>query len=197
MVPKRTLIIAITGMAFLLVAALALAAFLSSKQTASSSFTAAAFGDVSIGNAETTALFDLTDMQPGDAATMCFVATVTDGAASGDWRLYSGVASGDGLEDYLRLIVRVEAVTIDGTPPGFNDCVGFSALTTPVASEVLSAYAASTSSFVTGDSLGVQTSGVVNSVRVMLSFSLPDTPEVAANASGLSASTSWIIENQT
>ena len=162
----------------------------------SSSFSAAAFGEVSIGDAETTALFDLSDMQPGDTQSACFVATVTEGSAVNDWRIYSGGVTGDGLEDYINLTIRLEAVTTDGTPPGISDCSGFVTDTVPVAG-TLGAYAASTSTFLDGDSLGAQTTGVANSVRIWLIFQLPETPDVWAHASGLTASTSWIVENQT
>ena len=195
MVPKRTLVIAVVGMAFLLVAGLALAAFLSSKQTASSSFSAAAFGEVSIGDAEGTALFDLTDIQLGDSASTCFAATVTDGTTGGDWRIYSGGVNGDGLEDYLWVLVRVDTVATDGTPAGIIDCSEMGSFT-PLAQGTLADYAAANSTYLDGANLGAQTPGVENSVIVMVTVSLADTAEAAA-ASGLTASTSWVIENQT
>ncbi len=193
---RPRLVITITATAaLLLVASLTLAAFLSSEQTASSSFSAAAFGEVSIGDADSTPLFDLSDMELGDTAHLCFAATVTDGTTGGDWRIYSGGVTGDGLENYLNVTVRLDTVKTDGTPPGIIDC-GLMSSTPLVATATFSDYAAATSTYADGDSLGVHKPGVPNSVIVMIQIHLPDTAE-AANASGLSASTSWIIENQT
>ena len=123
------------------------------------------------------------------------IAAVTDGTTGGDWRIYSGGVTGDGLENYLNVTVRLDTVKTDGTPPGIIDC-GLMSSTPLVATATFSDYAAATSTYADGDSLGVHKPGVPNSVIVMIQIHLPDTAE-AANASGLSASTSWIIENQT
>ena len=200
MAPKRTLIVAISSMAFLLVAGLALAAFVSSKQTTSSSFTADSVGDVSIGDADTLSLFSLPAMVPGQVVSACFVATV-DNTSDGieQWRLYSGGVVGTGLEDYLLVTIVSSSVRTDVTPAaaaGIFDCSTFNAAHTMVSDEPLSSYASTTSNYATGDALGTQSAWQVNWVQLKITVELPDTPAVQAGASGLTASTSWVVENQ-
>jgi hypothetical protein len=193
---KRHLIIIAVAAAALMVAGAAIALFVSSKQTADSSFTAASVGAVNIGNAETTPLFNLTDMDPGDSQTTCFVASVDNsGVAAGDWRLYSGGVTGTGLADYLRITLNLENPTTFGTP-GITDCSGFTRDSTPVSLETLSSYATSTGSYAAGDNLGSQTPGGLTTVEIQIIIDLPNTPDVQNNASGLTATTSWIVENQ-
>jgi len=194
---RRTLVIVATVLALMLVAVVAVAVFLSMKETATSTFSAHAIGEVDIGDAETTPLFDLSGMEPGDSQSACFNAQVdTTGVATGDWRLYSGGVSGDGLQDYLLVTIDLTTPSSFLATPGIFDCASFVSSSQPVSAEVLSSYGTSTPIYAAGDSLGAQYSSGTTTVGIKVTIQLPNTPTVQANASGLGAETRWVVENQ-
>lgn len=197
---RRLLITIAASAALLLVAAVSLAAWLSLQETAPSSFTAAsASSRVDLGNAEIASLFSVSGMQPGDQVEACFRAAIDLNTDSIDpatvARLYSGGVGGTGLAEHLLItIIRDDPNPVSLLSTGIFDCHDFTGSTNLVANELLSSYATSTPIFAAGDSLGTLTARAVNKVDIRVVMTLPPTAPPAA--SGLNATTSWIVEDQ-
>ena len=195
---RRVLITIAATTALLLVAAVSLAAWLSLKETQDSSFTAAAATvRVDLGNAETTPLFTVADMEPLDMVEACFRAEIDLSSTSPATvaKMYSGGVSGTGLADYLNIVItRDDPDPASVEHPGIFDCVDFTGTTVMASLETLTSYAASTASYTFGDSLGVLDDGRRNLVDIKVQMFLPGTAPIAA--SGLNATTSWIVEDQ-
>ena len=195
MLRRRVVLVGSIVVAVLVAAAAAFALFTSLKETATSSFSTASIGAVDIGSAETLALFQVADMEPGDQQQACFNAVVNNTGQNGAWALYSGGVSGTGLEDYLQIGVAYATPLTVGVP-GIFSCSGFSpAQVEPFVD--LSTFGSTRTDLATGIPLPSQYLTGPTVVGVRITMYLPDTADVQANASGLGASTSWVIENAT
>ena len=197
---RRVLITVAASAALLLIAAVSLAAWLSLRETQVSSFTAASASvRVDIGNAETTPLFFYTNMSPGDTYEACFRAEVdlTGVFPATTARLYSGGVTGSGLATYLDITIeREDPVPGSALSPGLINCTTEmpGTLTTVSSSQKLAMYGTFTNSYLTGDTIGLLTASVVNTVDIKITMSLPSDASTAAG--DLSAVTSWIVEDQ-
>ncbi|MFQ5967055.1 MAG: TasA family protein [Acidimicrobiia bacterium] len=102
-----------------------------------------AAGTVTITDDDTgSAMFNASNMKPGDSVTNCIVATYSGTLVPADVRLY-GVSGGTGLDAYLD-------VTIDeGSGGVFGNCTGFVLSTTPF-SGTLATFAATHTNFTNG-----------------------------------------------
>jgi len=194
----RVLITIAATAALLLVAAVSLAAWLSLEETEPSSFTAASGSiRIDIGNAETVALFNLADMEPGDTAQACFRTAVDLDLPVTVAKLYSGGVSGTGLADYLTInISREDPVAPSTDSPGIINCAEVTGTLTPltVGSPTLTSYASLYGSYGSGASLGTLAGKSVNTVDLKIVMTLP--PSAPPAAAGLDATTSWIVEDQ-
>ena len=195
---RRVLITIAATTALLLVAAVSLAAWLSLRETEPSNFTAAAATiRVDIGNAETDPLFTVAGMEPGDTAEACFRAAIdVPGTIPTVAKLYSGGVFGTGLGEYLTINISREDPNPTGTGPGIILCSEVTGTLTPltVGSPTLDAYNSLYGSYANGASLGTLFGKTVNTVDIKIVMTLPATAPSAAG--GLTASTSWIVEDQ-
>ena len=81
------------------------------------------------------AMFDVSDMVPGDVVTKCITVTYTGAADPEPVKLYADVTD-NGLGDHLDVRVR------EGDGGGYADCTGFSATATLENNVTLNAFAA-------------------------------------------------------
>jgi hypothetical protein len=195
---RRVLITIAASAALLLVAAVAIAAWLSLKETEPSNFTAAAATiRVDIGNAETDPLFNLTAMEPGDNAEACFRAAIdVPGSIPTVAKLYSGGVFGTGLAEYLTVNIAREDPVAAGTEPGIILCSEVTGTLTQLTGgpTPLDIYDTLAGSYGTGASLGTLFGKTVNTVDIKIVMTLPATAPSAAG--GLTASAIWTVEDQ-
>ena len=198
---RRILITAAASVGLLLIASISFAAWLSLKETADSRFAASSSSlRIDIGDAETTALFSVSDMAPGDTAEACFRVKINLVGTSPATvaHLYSGGVTGTGLDAHLDIsILREDPVRQSQALPGIIACTEVSGITTNLTAvflENLGTYASSTDSYALGDSLGSLDAEMVNTVDIKVILRLPT--DAPASAGGLTASTSWILEDQ-
>ncbi len=96
-------------------------AFSDTTENAGDQWTA---GDVVLTDDDSdTAMFAVTSMKPGDTETECITVTYS-GSLDAAVTLYGSLTAGDGLDDYLNLVVR------RGSGGSFGDCSGFSSTET-------------------------------------------------------------------
>lgn len=192
-------ITALVAAFFLLATVAAVAAWISSKTTATDTFNASAIGSVDIGNGETVSLFDsvnVADLDPGDSMTACWGVAVdaTNATGVGDFRLYADAIGGTGLADYLNLEIGLATNTISMT--GELGCGGSWEFGTAIFDDTLTTFGTSHGAYANGLALATPAAGGTEYVGVWLTISLPDTPAVNAGAQGLSGSMSVTFENQ-
>ena len=88
------------------------------------------------------AMFNATDMKPGDSVTECIVLTYSGSLVPANVRLY-GVSGGSGLDAYLDMTID------EGSGGVFGNCTGFVLATTPF-SGTLASFAATHTNFTNG-----------------------------------------------
>ena len=130
--------------AFLLVSALVVtgsrAAFFDTTDNAANNWAA---GTVTITDDDVgAAMFNASNMKPGDTVTNCIVLTYSGSLVPADVRLY-GVSGGTGLDAYLDLTID------EGSGGVFGNCTGFILSTTPF-SGTLASFAATHTNFTNG-----------------------------------------------
>ncbi|MCB2224227.1 MAG: M73 family metallopeptidase [Actinobacteria bacterium] len=169
----------------LLVAGTSRAAFFDTTENGSNEFAA---GDVVLTDDDSgAAMFDVTNMAPGDSATHCIEVTYEGSLAPADVEMYvaSGDLTGTGLDDYLDLTVEM------GTGGAFGDCSGFSGST--VFDGELGAFASAHTDFAGGT--GSWTAAATDESRTYrFTFTLQD--DNAAQALSAGVTFTWEAQNQ-
>lgn len=148
-----------------------------------------AAGSVSLtDNDSGTAMFDVSEMAPGDSATGCILVTYTGSITPADVALY--VAPGDltgSLADYLDI-----EIDLGSNPDGFNSCDSFAPTSSVSTGGTLSDFAAASTDYASG--AGVWTAAVTNQAEwYRFNVSLQDDP--AANSQSSTVTFTWEAQN--
>lgn len=101
--------------AFLSASVVAVAAFLSMKESQIQTFSTESVGEVNIGNLDGAPLFDVTTLNPGDSIRQCMAYKVGEG--TGKLKLYAKPTDFGELADYATLKIAYSKVR-EGVAPG-------------------------------------------------------------------------------
>lgn len=148
----RVLLVGLGALALvsLLVMRTSQAAFMATTENEGNSFTA---GGVELTDDAASAMFNATDMAPGDTVTECIAVTYTGSIADPDAvRLYGGgyvqepgpESGSEGIAGHLSLTVE------EGTGGGFGSCAGFTSQATIVSGQTLASFNSAHTSYADG-----------------------------------------------
>ena len=179
-------------------AGVALAAWLVTRTTATSTFSAQGAGTLSIGDAATVPLFTFANISPGDTQTKCLQAEWQQVPTGGVLKMFAGPSTpaDTGLQNHLLLTIHAGTMATNGT--GIQaGCTGFTPGASPLYSGTLAAYKSSRLAFASGDPLTLRNAGAgFQYAAVRVTATLPDTPAVQAGAGGTSAALAFTLEGQ-